>query len=79
MHLGQAIPEFVWGLSQMTWNGSMRPSACLDTPFCAPKLDPAFAKAEPAAKAVLVETIKTKTTFVAVVQSCRTAPYKLPS
>ncbi|OYU50783.1 MAG: hypothetical protein CFE27_15355 [Alphaproteobacteria bacterium PA1] len=35
----------------------------------------AFAKAQPVAKAFLVETIKTKTAVVAAVQSHWTAPY----
>ena len=48
------------------------------TPHRALKLEhTAFAKAEPAAKAVLVETIKTKHNAHGVVHSCRTAPYAL--
>ena len=64
--------------SQGVQSASPTREARLLTPHLArPHSNKAFAKAEPVAKAFLVETFGAKTTVVAMVQSCRTAPYLL--
>ena len=74
----QFLNSFMWGLSQWTWNGSMRRSACLEAARrlllrklrCQEvKSSTAFAEAEPLAKTFLVQTFRAKTTVVAMVQS----------